>query len=156
MDTDSSIPTTIPRRAGWPKWLLLAGRLILGGVFVYAGYVKLRQPWMLFAMGINSYQMVSESTAKLLAQTLPWFELLLGIVLLTGWALRWSATVASALLVFFFSVMLRAYMKNLAIFCGCFGVGEKLGPLTLARDGSLALLALAVMIGAFLMRRQRT
>jgi uncharacterized membrane protein YphA (DoxX/SURF4 family) len=154
MDTTSPISTTIPRRAGWPRWLLLGGRLILGVVFVYAAYAKLSQPWMLFAMGINSYQMVSESTAKILAQTLPWFELLLGIVLLTGVALRWSATVASSLLVFFFSVMLRAYMKNLAIFCGCFGVGEKLGPLTLARDGSLAALALAVMIGAFSMRRR--
>jgi hypothetical protein len=70
--------------------------------------------------------------------------------------LRWTATVASALLLFFFSVMLRAYMKNLAIFCGCFGVGEKLGPLTLTRDGSLAALAIAVAIGAFLMHRRRT
>jgi uncharacterized membrane protein YphA (DoxX/SURF4 family) len=155
METASTIPMT-STRAGWPKWLLLAGRLILGAVFVYAGYVKLRQPWMLFAMGINSYQMVSESTAKTLAQTLPWFELMLGLVLITGWALRWSAAVASALLVFFFSVMLRAYMHNLAIFCGCFGVGEALGPKTLTRDGSLAALAIAVMIGAFLMRRRRT
>jgi uncharacterized membrane protein YphA (DoxX/SURF4 family) len=154
MATASTIPVTNSHSNG-PKWLLLAGRLILGGVFAYAAYTKIRQPWMLFAMGINSYQMVSESTAKYLAQTLPWFELVLGIALITGIILRWSAAVASALLVFFFSVMLRAYMKNLAIFCGCFGVGEKLGPLTLARDGSLAALALAVMIGAFVMHRRR-
>ena len=154
MTTASTIPMTSSREV-WPKWLLLAGRLILGAVFVYAAYSKIKQPWMLFAMGINSYQMVSESTAKFLAQTLPWFELLLGIVLITGLALRWSAAVASALLVFFFSVMLRAYMKNLAIFCGCFGVGEKLGPLTLTRDGSLAALAVALMLGAFLAHRRR-
>jgi uncharacterized membrane protein YphA (DoxX/SURF4 family) len=154
MATASTIPIS-NSHSSWPKWLLLAGRLILGGVFAYAAYTKIRQPWMLFAMGINSYQMVSESTAKYLAQTLPWFELVLGIALITGIILRWSAAVASALLVFFFSVMLRAYMKNLAIFCGCFGVGEKLGPLTLARDGSLAALALAVMIGAFVMHRRR-
>jgi uncharacterized membrane protein YphA (DoxX/SURF4 family) len=155
MDTVSTISAT-SARAGWPRWLLLVGRLILGCVFVYAAYAKLSQPWMLFAMSINSYQMVSESSTKLLAQTLPWFELALGLLLLTGWALRWTATVASALLLFFFSVMLRAYMKNLAIFCGCFGVGEKLGPLTLTRDGSLAALAIAVAIGAFLMHRRRT
>lgn len=154
MATASTIPIS-NSHSNWPKWLLLAGRLILGGVFAYAAYTKIRQPWMLFAMGINSYQMVSESTAKYLAQTLPWFELVLGIALITGIILRWSAAVASALLVFFFSVMLRAYMKNLAIFCGCFGVGEKLGPLTLARDGSLAALALAVTIGAFVMHRRR-
>ncbi len=155
MDIASTIPSTSARTT-LTRWLLLAGRLILGGVFVYAAYTKLSQPWMLFAMSINSYQMVSESSTKLLAQTLPWFELALGLVLLTGLALRWSATAASALLIFFFSVMLRAYMKNLEIFCGCFGVGDKLGPRTLVRDGSLAALALAVAIGAFLMRPRRT
>jgi hypothetical protein len=107
-------------------------------------------------MSINSYQVVSESSTKFLAQTLPWFELALGLALLTGWVLRWSATVASALLLFFFSVMLHAYMKNLEIFCGCFGVGEKLGPLTLIRDGSLAALAIAVAVGAFLTHRSRS
>jgi len=107
-------------------------------------------------MSINSYQIVSEASTKILAQTLPWFELVLGLALLTGWILRWSATAASAVLVFFFSVMLHAYMKNLEIFCGCFGVGEKLGPITLLRDGSLATLALAVTVGAFVMYRRRT
>lgn len=155
MELASTAPMT-KTRAMWPRWLLLAGRLILGGIFLYAGYVKLRQPWMLFAMSINSYQVVSESSTKLLAQTLPWFELALGLVLLTGWLLRWSATVASALLLFFFSVMLHAYMKNLEIFCGCFGVGEKLGPWTLMRDGSLAALAIAITTGALLVRRSRS
>ena len=155
MDSVSAVPMT-SARAGWPRWFLLAGRLILGAVFVYAAYTKLSQPWMLFAMSINSYQMVSESSTKVLAQTLPWFELALGLVLLTGLALRWSAAAASALLIFFFGVMLRAYMKNLEIFCGCFGVGDKLGPRTLVRDGSLAAVALAVAVGAFLMRPRRT
>jgi uncharacterized membrane protein YphA (DoxX/SURF4 family) len=155
METASTIQGT-SSRVTWPRWLLLAGRLILGGVFVYAAYTKLNQPWMLFAMSINSYQIVSESSTKILAQTIPWFELALGLVLLTGWILRWSATVASAVLVFFFSVMLHAYMKNLEIFCGCFGVGEKLGPLTLLRDGSLAALALIVAVSAFLIHRRNT
>jgi uncharacterized membrane protein YphA (DoxX/SURF4 family) len=155
MEIASTIPVTSARTV-WPRWLLLAGRLILGGIFVYAGYTKLSQPWMLFAMSINSYQVVSESSTKLLAQTLPWFELALGLVLVTGWVLRWSAAVASALLLFFFSVMLHAYMKNLEIFCGCFGIGEKLGPWTLIRDGSLAALAIAVATGAFVMHRSRS
>ena len=155
MATASTISAS-STRANWPRWLLLAGRLILGGVFVYAAYSKLSQHWSLFAMTINSYQMVSERIGIFLAHTLPWFELALGLLLLTGWALRWTAAAASALLLFFFSVMLRAYLKNLAIFCGCFGIGEQLGPRTLARDGSLAALALAVTVGAVLMHRRRT
>jgi uncharacterized membrane protein YphA (DoxX/SURF4 family) len=151
METASTIQGTRSRAV----WLLVAGRLILGGVFVYAAYSKLDQHWSLFAMSINSYQIVSETTATFLAHTLPWLELGLGLLLLTGWALRWTATAAFALLLFFFGVMLRAYLKNLAIFCGCFGIGEQLGPKTLTRDGSLAALALIVAVSAFLIHRRR-
>jgi uncharacterized membrane protein YphA (DoxX/SURF4 family) len=155
MDTASTIPATTAR-ANWPRWFLLAGRLILGSIFVYAGYVKLRQPWMLFAMSIESYQLVSGSVRDFLAHTLPWFELVLGLLLLTGVALRWTATVTAGLLLFFFSVMLHAFLKGMQIDCGCLGPNEKLGPLTLVRDGVLFGLAFTVMIGAFLMHRRRT
>jgi len=155
MDTASTVPAT-SARAVWPRWLLLAGRLILGVVFVYAGYVKLRQPWMLFAMSIESYQLVSDSIRNFLAQTLPWFELVLGLLLLTGWAIRWTSTVTAGLVLFFFSVMLHAFLKGMQIDCGCLGPNEKLGPLTLARDGALFALALAVVIGAFAIHRRRT
>jgi hypothetical protein len=53
-------------------------------------------------------------------------------------------------------VMVRTYMAGLEINCGCFGPGERLGPLTLLRDGSLLALALAVTIGAFILRRKRS
>jgi uncharacterized membrane protein YphA (DoxX/SURF4 family) len=155
MDTASTTHET-SARPSWPRWLLLAGRLILGAVFVYAGYVKLRQPWMLFAMSIESYQLVSDSLRDFLAQTLPWFELVLGLLLLTGLALRWTATVTAGLLVFFFCVMLHAFLKGMQIDCGCLGPNEKLGPWTLARDGALLTLALAVTTGAFLMHRRKT
>jgi hypothetical protein len=47
----------------------------------------------------------------------------------------------------------RSYRMGLEINCGCFGPGERLGPVTLLRDGSLLALALAVTIGAFLIGR---
>ena len=50
--------------------------------------------------------------------------------------------------------MVRTYMAGLEINCGCFGPGERLGPLTLLRDGSLLALGLAVTIGAFMLRRK--
>ena len=147
-------------RANWPRWLLFAGRLILGAVFLYSAYTKLpfHQPWMLFAMAVNSYQILPEWAVTIVARVLPWFELGLGLFLLLGWKLRWSASVAAGLLAFFFSLMLYTFIKNPrgeAISCGCFGVGEKLGPLTLARDGALLALALALAAGAYLLARRR-
>ena len=151
MHEESSIAGS--RTAGRGHILLLAGRAVLGLVFVYAAYSKLRNPWMFFAMSVNSYQVLPESMVIVVARTLPWIELLLGLLLIVGWALRWVAAGATALLVFFFSMMLRAQAQGLGIDCGCFGVGERLGPGTLARDGLLVALAVAVTVGAFLYRR---
>jgi len=145
-------------RLNWPRWLLLAGRVILGAVFVYAAYTKLREPWMLFAFAVNAYHILPEWAVTVMARGLPWFELGLGLFLLSGWKLRWFASAAAGLLTFFFTVMLYTYIKNPrtdAISCGCFGFGERLGPLTLARDGSLLALALAIAIGAFFAARRR-
>ena len=50
--------------------------------------------------------------------------------------------------------MVRSYFLGLEINCGCFGPGERLGPMTLLRDGSLLALAIAVTVGAFLVHRR--
>ena len=129
--------------------LILVLRVGLGAVFLYAAYTKLRQPWMLFAMSINSYQILPEWAVTFLGRTLPWFELLLGALLIVGRPLRTTAASASALLALFFAVMLRSYHKGMSIDCGCFGFGEALGPKTLIRDGLLVVLALILTLLAF-------
>ena len=128
---------------------LLGARLLLAAVFLYAAYTKLRQPWLVFAMAIDSYQLLPPWAVLFLARTIPWLELVLGILLLAGYQLRYVATFASGLLAVFFAVMLRSYLKGLSIDCGCFGVGEALGPGTLARDGALIALSIFVAIFAF-------
>ena len=40
------------------RWLRLFLRLLLAAVFLYAAWSKLRQPWLLFAMSIDSYQLL--------------------------------------------------------------------------------------------------
>jgi len=129
--------------------LALIGRLCLGAIFLYAAYTKLRHPWMLFAFSINSYQILPEWAVTLLARTLPWLELLLGLLLVSGYQLRCVAVASSALLLGFFAVMLRSHFKGLGIDCGCFGFGEKLGVRTLVRDGALVAVSLAVSVAAF-------
>ncbi len=51
------------------------------------------------------------------------------------------------------AVVTPAYARGLGIDCGCFGVGEALSPTTLARDGALLGIAIAL---AVLATRQRS
>ena len=140
------------------RWVVLIARLALATVFIYAAAAKLRQPWQLFTMTIDSYQMhLPVAIVNLLAQTLPWMELAIGLALIIGWKLRWFAAIAALLLAGFFSVMLRAYLRGLVIDCGCFGPGERLGVKTLIRDGSLFAFSAALAVAAFhLQRKTRT
>jgi uncharacterized membrane protein YphA (DoxX/SURF4 family) len=123
------------------KILLLFGRVVLGAIFLYAAWTKLRQPWLLFAASIDSYQMLPEWAVLFIARTLPPFELALGALLVIGVKLRWVALASLVLLLAFWVSMLRAYIKGLGIDCGCFGVGEAVSILTLLRDGAMVAVA---------------
>lgn len=112
-------------------------RVILGGIFAYAAWLKLRDPWAVFAISIDSYQVLPFWAVEIVARGLPWFELLLGILLVAGLWRGISAPAASLLLTVFFLLMIRAMVKGMQIDCGCFGPGERLSWLTLLRDGAL-------------------
>ena len=112
-------------------------RVALGAMFVYAAWMKLREPWALFAISIDSYQVLPIWAVEMVARGLPWFELLLGVWLVAGVYRRISSVAASLLLALFFSLMVRAMAKGMQIDCGCFGPGERLSGVTLLRDGAL-------------------
>jgi uncharacterized membrane protein YphA (DoxX/SURF4 family) len=137
----------------WHGKLALTLRIALAAVFCLAAWSKLRQPWALFALSIDAYGLLPESAVVFVARTLPWAELLLGGLLLSGLLPRTATVISSALLVSFFVVLVRSYLKGLQIDCGCFGVGEALSPRTLARDGALLAASLTLTWLAF--RSQR-
>jgi uncharacterized membrane protein YphA (DoxX/SURF4 family) len=139
-------------RLNLPRGLLLVGQLLLAAIFLAAGYLKLREPWLQFAVSINSLKIVPDNLLEPVARILPWGELVLGLAILSGIWLRWSALLASLTLGAFLSVLVRSYAMGLQVDCGCFGSGEPLGPKTLARDGAMLALAIAVTIAAFRLR----
>ena len=160
--------TTNETRGQLAPILLTVGRLALAGIFLFAAYAKLKpqaaMPWSgasirtslsMFAMQVDSYQLLPPQFVSPAAHFLPLFELFLGLWLLSGVWLRYSSLATTLLLGAFFAMMVRTYRMGLEINCGCFGPGERLGPKTLLRDGSLLALALTVTIGAFLLRRKR-
>src|ERR1051325_10016884 len=136
------------------RWAAFVLRLVLGAIFVYAAWVKLRVPWELFAMSIDSYQLLPTSMVELLARTLPWFELLLGLVLIAGRWLRVTSTATTLLLLVFFSLIVRAALKGQEISCGCFGPGETISWKTMLRDGSMLAGSLFVTAMAYLRPRR--
>jgi uncharacterized membrane protein YphA (DoxX/SURF4 family) len=158
-----------PSQRSWPRILLLIGRLTLAAIFIFAAYAKMKPqgglPWSpasvrtslsMFAMGVDSYQMLPQWAVSPFAHWLPPVELLIGLWLLSGIALRFSSVVSTLLICVFFTAMTSAYERGLTISCGCFGPGEQIGPKRLIEEGLLLLpLALAITIGAFLIRRQR-
>lgn len=136
------------------RGIVLILRLVLGAIFVYAAWVKLRLPWQLFAMSIDSYQLLPPGPVELLARTLPAFELVLGLVVISGVWLRYSSAILSALLLVFFTLIVRAALKGQEISCGCFGPGEAISWKTMLRDGSMLAGSLALTAMAWISRRR--
>jgi uncharacterized membrane protein YphA (DoxX/SURF4 family) len=130
-------------------------RLALGAVFVYAAWTKLRVPWQLFAMQVDAYRLLPQWAVVFVARTLPWAELLIGLLLIAGRFLRLSSAAASLLLLSFFAMMVRTYASGLQIDCGCFGPGDTISIRTLLRDGALLAASLALAAMAFFKARAR-
>lgn len=119
-------------------------RILVAAVLIYAAYTKLKASYLIFAMSIDAYQLLPEWAVMFVARTLPTFELLLGLALLIGWKLRYTAAAAAGLLGTFFVILVYSYLKGMTIDCGCFGTGDMLSPMTLLRDGVLLSLAVAL------------
>ena len=143
------------------RFLLIAARIVLGLIFVYAAYAKLhfngawhlRDYYFFFAMSIDSYRMLPLIIVQWMARILPWLELGLGALLVVGAGVRWAGLVLSALLVVFMMALAHAALGGLEINCGCFGTGSVKPGRELMLDGVLLALALAVTMGGFLSHR---
>jgi putative oxidoreductase len=94
-------------RASWlyHPGVLLVLRLVLAAVFIYAAVQKIGKP-LLFADEIHAYGVVEYGPPiYIMAIVLPWLELLCGLSLLSGFALRGSALMLLALNALFFAVI---------------------------------------------------
>ena len=125
------------RRAGAATWLVLAARLVVGGVFVFAGLSKLALPHAEVVAQIQQYTIIPRQLTPLIATVLPWLEALSGGALLIGFMTTPAAWAVSAQLTAFCLLMLIVIAAGIEIEdCGCFGqLGWKETPLqVLLRD----------------------
>lgn len=102
------------------KYFLLVLRLIVGGVFIWAGIFKIFDP-LEFAQGIDSYKVFPRVICFFLALVLPWLEALCGVFLILGMFRKASALLVSCLLAGFLVLITSAILRGLDIDCGCFG-----------------------------------
>ncbi|RKX42459.1 MAG: hypothetical protein DRP27_09360 [Thermotogae bacterium] len=134
-------------------YLTLATRLILGGLFIFAGAMKL--PYLMtFAGEVNKYHILPYSLAQIYAFTLPGVEVALGLFLVLGLFLRSSAAVSILLTISFVIAKSVALAQGMGVEpCWCFGPARTLMLThTLALDFVMLVLALQILFhrGEFL------
>jgi uncharacterized membrane protein YphA (DoxX/SURF4 family) len=134
----------------------LLARMLVGGVWVVAGALKLPDPNE-NVRAVRAYDLLPESAVPVVGHALPILEILVGLCLLLGLLTRVAAVVSALLLVAFVVGIGSAWIRGLSIECGCFGGGAGPAanaaakyPWEIARD--VGLLALS----AWLVRRPRT
>jgi len=123
------------------KYLYHGSRLLLGGLFLFAGFIK-AQDVVAFAGNIAAYQLLPYQFNYLLAASLPYIEIIAGVLLLTGQRVRPAALLCGLLTLVFIGALLSAWLRGLDISCGCFSQDAKtsIGE-ALLRDFGLLVLA---------------
>ncbi|MFZ0727407.1 MAG: cation diffusion facilitator family transporter [Desulfobacterales bacterium] len=130
------VPEDVQCRQRMQQIVLLALRLLLGIMFLYACYDKILHP-QAFAQAVYNYQILPDMAVNLTALVLPWLELLLGLCLVTGLWLPGATMASTGLLLVFIGALVFNHVRGLDIHCGCFSTETTAGPAdlwTVARD----------------------
>ena len=134
------------RGAAVAPWISTAARLILGGVLLVAGALKVIDPQASVA-AVRAYELLPTGLETLVGWGLPFAEVALGLLLLTGLGTRPAAAAAGLLMLVFIAGVASAAARGLSIDCGCFGGGGPVAPdqtaygREIVRDVGLLLLA---------------
>jgi len=98
--------------------------LIVGGIFIYAGVLKILDP-VQFANDIDNYKTLPWFVSVRLALYLPWVEIFCGLAVLFRFLYRGGLSILTALIAVFIAATFAAKMRGLDITCGCFGHASK-------------------------------
>ena len=136
-------------------WIGLVARLVVGGVWIVAGALKLPDPAE-SVRAVRAYQLLPEAVVPTVGHVLPIVEIVAGLLLVLGLLTRGAAVVSLVLFAAFIFGISWAWSQGLQIECGCFGGGgteegaSDKYPGEIARDVGLAALS------AYLIWRPRT
>src|SRR3954451_22908222 len=131
------------------RWLGLAARLAVGGVWLYAGMLKLPHP-AASVSAVRGYQLLPTGMAETVGHVLPMLEVVIGSCLVVGLLVRFAGAVSVLLQIAFLVGIVSVWSRGIAIDCGCFGGGGadpdafSKYPWEITRD--VGLLALSVLL----------
>jgi uncharacterized membrane protein YphA (DoxX/SURF4 family) len=138
--------------ARFQPYITLLARLLLGGVLLVAGGLKVTKPTD-SANAVAAYKLLPTNVAHLFGYALPWFEVAIELLLILGFMVRPAAIAGGLIMVVFIGAIASAWARGLIIDCGCFGGGGEIDPsladqvhrtyfIEIMRDLGLALTAL--------------
>ena len=141
--------------AGFSGWAFLIIRLIIGGIFIYASIDKIIAPGE-FAKIIHNYRLVHPNLINTMAIIFPWFELIAGIGLITGFRYKGSNFIILCMLLIFIIALGINFVRGVNISCGCFSSSSSANSNLLMRiieDALMILGCLAIMLKPRLTKR---
>src|SRR5467141_2271227 len=117
----TSVPSTISvQPSARPQFLWRIVDVIVAGIFIYAGVLKMVDP-VQFANDIDNYKILPWPVSVALAFYLPWLEIFCGFALVVRFLYRGALSILTALILTFTFATVAAKVRGLDITCGCFG-----------------------------------
>ena len=137
------------------RWIGLGARLVVGGIWTWAGLLKVGDPAS-SVTAVRAYQLLPYDLAETVGHLLPVLELTVGAALVLGLVTRVSGGASALLQVAFIIGIASVWARGISINCGCFGDGGadpdaiSRYPWEIARDVGL------LLASAYLLWRPRT
>lgn len=127
------------------EYFLLLARIFLAFIFIYAGTDKISDPAG-FSQAIQNYRLFPVETLNIFAITIPWMELICGLLLLFGISVRENSLIISSLLLVFTLAVAISMIRGLNFDCGCFGKPSPIGWKKLGENFLMLVLGLLLII----------
>ena len=105
----------------------MLARLVLGGVLLAAGGLKVLKPTE-SANAVAAYKILPTNVAHLTGYALPWLEVALALLLIVGFMVRPAAVLSGLIMVVFAIAIASVWARGMLIDCGCFGGGGEIDP----------------------------
>lgn len=121
-------------------FILLALRILLGAIFVYAGIRKAMDPAG-FAADLRGFRILPEMAVEPLAAYVPFLEIFVGAALILGFPYSGALVLSGGFLGVFLIFVGSALWRGLDISCGCFGSRHSAVSLEVAMLRNVLLLA---------------
>ncbi len=128
------------------EWFGLLARLVVGGVWIVAGALKLTDPSS-SVQAVKAYELLPTSAVEPVGYLLPALEVVVGLALVLGVLTRGAAAISAMLFLAFIIGIASVWARGMEIDCGCFGGGgadpdgSSDYPWEIARDSGLLLLS---------------